>query len=158
MSGEAGVKVLLIDDSAIVRRVLRRTLRDDSQVQHLFEASNAADGYSLFKICQPEIVVLDLDLPDLHGLEILKKIKRRAPLCVVIIVTSSDSAETRDACFSCGADLFVSKGANVRNVAGMIAGHCRSVRPRMKLIKVANKRAHEKIGKSRSNPFAAANE
>jgi len=148
MSRDPELKVLLIDDSAVVRRALNRKLKGDPHIQHLFEASNAADGYSLFKICRPDVVVLDLDLPDLHGLEILKKIKRRAPLCFVIILTSSDSAEMRDACISCGADSFLSKGVNVLSVVAAIPLLCRSVRSRSR-VEASGKRAHEKIGETR---------
>lgn len=149
MNRVGGLKVLLIDNSILVRRVLCRALKTDSHIQHLFEASNAADGYSLFKICQPDVVVLDLDLPDIHGLEILKKIKRKAPLCAVIILTSSHAADLRDACLSCGADFFLSKGAKLGRIAEMVGDHCRSIRPVPAQPRAFYKRVQDKVSKSR---------
>lgn len=149
MNRPIGVTVLLIDDSAVVRRILSRALKAESYIQHLFEASNAADGYSLFKICRPDVVILDLDLPDLHGLEILKKIKRKSPLCAVIILTGSHAADMRDACLSCGADYFLSKEAKLGRVAETIGDYCRSIRTSPAHPGALNKRLHDKAGKAR---------
>jgi DNA-binding NarL/FixJ family response regulator len=124
MSTGGGLKVLLIDDSAVVRRILKRLLKGDSRVQHLFTAANAADGYSLFKISRPDAVVLDLKLPDLHGLEILKRIKGSAPRCVVIILTNCDAPEMREECLRHGADSFLVKESDLLRVASAISAHC----------------------------------
>jgi DNA-binding NarL/FixJ family response regulator len=121
MSNRAGPKVLLIDDSAFVRRILARLLKRDALIQHLFEAADAAEGYSIFKIARPDAVVLDLDLPDLHGLEILKMIKGAAPSCVVIILTTCDAPDMRDACLRHGAHSFLSKDSDLFKVAGALS-------------------------------------
>jgi DNA-binding NarL/FixJ family response regulator len=128
MSSGHGLKVLVIDDSAIVRRVLRRHLKSDARVQYLFAASNAADGYSLFKISRPNAVVLNLDLPDLHGLEILKMIKGTAPGCVVIVLTACEESEMRELCLRHGADFFLKKESNpltLLTIANAIPELCR---------------------------------
>jgi DNA-binding NarL/FixJ family response regulator len=130
MSGNRGLRVLLIDDSAVVRRVLKRILKRGSRVQHLFIASNAADGYALFKISRPDAVVLDLDLPDLHGLEILKRMKSATPKCIVIILTSRDTSEMREACLRHGADSFLSKRSNLLMVSSAISELCPTRRSR----------------------------
>jgi DNA-binding NarL/FixJ family response regulator len=120
----------LIDDSAVVRRIVKRLLKNDSRVQHLFTAANAADGYSLFKISRPDAVVLDLKLPDLHGLEILKRIKSSAPRCVVIILTNCDKPETREECLRHGADSFLKKETDLLRVVSAIPALCQSGRGR----------------------------
>jgi DNA-binding NarL/FixJ family response regulator len=120
MSGAHGLKVLLIDDSKVVRRILRRLLKKDARVGHLFVASNAADGYSLFKIARPDVVVLDLALPDLHGLDILKLIKRATPRCVVIVLTNCTAPEMRQECLRHGADSFLNKESDLITVPGAI--------------------------------------
>lgn len=130
MSSRRGLKVLLIDDSAVVRRILKRLLKSDRRVQHFFAASNGADGYSLFKISRPDAVVLDLNLPDLHGLEILKRIKGSAPRSVVIILTNCDTAEMREECLRHGADSFLSKESGLLSVVSAIPALCRRGRGR----------------------------
>jgi DNA-binding NarL/FixJ family response regulator len=130
MSSSRGLKVLLIDDSAVVRRIVKRLLKGDARVQHFFVAANAADGYSLFKISRPDAVVLDLNLPDLHGLEILKRIKGSAPRCVVIILTNCDAPEMRKECLRHGADSFLIKESDLLKVAAAISALCSPVRGR----------------------------
>jgi DNA-binding NarL/FixJ family response regulator len=130
MNGGRGLKVLLIDDSAVVRRIMKRMLKGDSRVQHFFTAANAADGYSLFKISRPDAVVLDLKLPDLHGLEVLKRIKGSVPRCVVIILTNCDKPETRDECLRHGADSFLKKETDLLRVVTAIAELCQRGRGR----------------------------
>jgi DNA-binding NarL/FixJ family response regulator len=125
MSSGRGLKVLLIDDSAVVRRILKRLLKGDTRIQHFFTAANAADGYSLFKISRPDAVVLDLNLPDLHGLEILKRIKGSAPRCVVIVLTNCDAPEMREQCFRHGADSFMNKESGLLRVVSAIPALCR---------------------------------
>ena len=130
MSSGRGLKVLLIDDSSVVRRIIKRLLKKESRVQHLFTAANAADGYSLFKISRPDAVVLDLKLPDLHGLEILKRIKSSAPRCVVIILTNCDKPETREECLRHGADSFLKKETDLLRVVSAIPALCQPGRGR----------------------------
>jgi DNA-binding NarL/FixJ family response regulator len=125
-----GLKVLLIDDSAVVHRVVKRLLKRDSRIQHFFVAANAADGYSLFKISRPDAVVLDLNLPDLHGLEILKRIKGSSPRCVVIILTNCDAPQMREECLRHGADSFLLKESDLLGVVGAIDALCGPVRGR----------------------------
>jgi DNA-binding NarL/FixJ family response regulator len=143
-----GLKVLLIDDSAIVRRIVKRLMKGDSRVQHFFAAGNAADGYSLFKISRPDAVVLDLNLPDLHGLEILKRIKGSAPRCVVIILTNCDAPEMREECLRHGADSFLIKESDLLRVACAIPALCGPPRGRKRA--GAKKEAnHDNARKSR---------
>jgi two-component system nitrate/nitrite response regulator NarL len=143
-----GFKVLLIDDSAVVRRILKRLLKGDSRVQHFFAAANAADGYSLFKISRPDAVVLDLDLPDLHGLEILKRIKGSSPRCIVIILTNCDAPDIREECLRHGADSFLIKESDLLKVVSAIPALCGPARSR-KLTEAMNGANHDKRRKSR---------
>jgi DNA-binding NarL/FixJ family response regulator len=103
-----GLKVLLIDDSAVVRRILKRLLKGDSRVQHFFVAANAADGSSLFKISRPDAVVLDL----------------------VIILTNCDAPEMREECLRHGADSFLIKESDLLRVVSAIPALCGPVRAR----------------------------
>jgi Response regulator containing a CheY-like receiver domain and an HTH DNA-binding domain len=128
-----GLKVLLIDDSAVIHRIVKRLLKRDSRIQHFFAAANAADGYSLFKISRPDAVVLDLNLPDLHGLEILKRIKGSSPRCVVIVLTNCDLPEMRAECLRHGADSFLVKESDLLRVVSAIAALCGPARGRKRV-------------------------
>jgi len=121
---KSGLTVLLVDDSVFVRRVLSRLLGSNPLIKRLFEASDAAEGYSLFKICRPDVVILDLELPDKHGLEVLKLIKSAAPSCTVIILTSLTAPEVREEAMRLGADYFLLKDSGLLRVAETIANIC----------------------------------
>jgi two-component system OmpR family response regulator len=75
-------------------------------------------------------VVLDLNLPDLHGLEILKRIKGSSPRCVVIILTNCDAPEMREECLRHGADSFLIKESDLLRVVSAIPALCGPVRAR----------------------------
>ena len=126
----SGLTVLLVDDSVFVRRVLSRLLGSNPRVGRLFEASDAAEGYSLFKICRPNVVILDLELPDKHGFEVLKLIKRASPSCLVIILTSLAGPEVREEALRLGADHFLLKESGLLRVAESITTICDTKRKR----------------------------
>lgn len=139
-----GLKVLLVDDSIFVRRILSRLLGRNPQIEQLFEASDAAEGYSLFKICRPDVVVLDLELPDRHGMEVLKLIKNAGPACVVIILTSLNAPEVRAECMRLGADWFLTKDPGLLTVADAIASVSKTGRKRSRSTKGRTKKARAK--------------
>ena len=136
MSEIEGISVLLVDDSTLIRRRVRQMLEKDARIGRLIEAGDAAEGYSLFKICRPDVVVLDLELPDLSGLDVLKSIKETARSSIVIILTTYSEPEIRNECLRRGASAFVTKhsglltivetivelGARVKNIDGIKKG------------------------------------
>ena len=132
MNRRPGLKVLLIGDSAVVRHALNRLLKTVPHIQHLLVASDGAEGYSLFKVFRPDAVLLNLELPDMPGLELLKRIKHVSPSCAVIILAASDSPEIREACLRDEADSFLSKKseAELFAAARALPALCRSARAR----------------------------
>jgi DNA-binding NarL/FixJ family response regulator len=116
--------VLLVDDSLVVRRVLGKLLDRHPRIGRVFAASDAAEGYSLFKVSRPDAVVLDLELPDLHGVEVLKQMKSADPSCIVIVLTSVAETGVRDECLRLGANRFVNKEQGLRTVPDTIATLC----------------------------------
>jgi two-component system chemotaxis response regulator CheY len=88
MGTDNQVKVLLIDDSKGVRQFLTPAL-GNMGMKVLGEASNGPEGIELYKQLMPDIVFLDLVMPLMPGIEVLKKIKEINPDAVVIILTSA---------------------------------------------------------------------
>ncbi len=125
----ANLTVLVVDDSVVIRRVLGQLLEKHPRVERVFQASDAAEGYSLFKVCRPDAVVLDLELPDLHGMEVLKSIKSADPSCVVIVLTTIGAPDVREECLRLGANRFLNKEHGVTTVPDTIAALCHPARP-----------------------------
>jgi two-component system, OmpR family, KDP operon response regulator KdpE len=97
---------LVIDDEPQIRRLLRVTL--EANGYEVFEAVNGNDGIVQAAQCRPDIILLDLGLPDLDGVEVLKRIREwsRVP---VIILSVRDRENDKIAALDAGADDFVTK-------------------------------------------------
>lgn len=110
-SGMAGSpSALIIDDEAHVRLFLR-TLLETVGVGEIYEASNGAEGLVLYAQQQPDVVLLDLNMPVQSGLETLDQIIASNPEAVVIIVSSQHDKQTVLDCERHGATGFLLKSS-----------------------------------------------
>lgn len=105
-SNKSGHVVLIIDDEPQMRRLLRVTLEANGYV--VIDAASGLDGIVQAAQCRPEVILLDLGLPDLDGVEVLKRIREwsRVP---VIILSVRDRENDKIAALDAGADDFVTK-------------------------------------------------
>ncbi len=78
--------VLIVDDEIGVRLSLKMLLKNDYEV---FLAKNAEEAFSQIKEHTPEVILLDITLPDLDGLKVLERIKQDHPDVIVIVVTGT---------------------------------------------------------------------
>ncbi|MDG0792723.1 response regulator [Cohnella ginsengisoli] len=103
---EQVAKILIVDDEPQIRKLLRVTLQAYSFGIH--EAATGEDGVRQAIEVRPDLIVLDLGLPDLHGLEVLSRIRAwsRAP---VIVLTARDREEDKIVALDGGADDYVTK-------------------------------------------------
>ena len=84
-----GVRVLIVDDHDLFRRGLR-TLLEEQDVQIVGEASRGAEATRLVRELAPDVVVMDLNMPGMSGVEATRQITMAAPLTRVIVLTISD--------------------------------------------------------------------
>lgn len=103
-------RVLAIDDTSSIRTFLKISLQ--AQGADFFEAGDATQGLDLFHKIQPDLIVLDLGLPDKDGLDLLPEFKAsslngHAP--IVIILTVRKEQTTKDRAFALGADAYLTK-------------------------------------------------
>ncbi len=82
--------VLIVDDEIGVRLSLKMLLKNDYEV---FLAKNAEEAFSQIKEHSPEVILLDVTLPDLDGLKVLERIKQDHPNVIVIVVTGTIMTE-----------------------------------------------------------------
>src|SRR5664280_2041034 len=71
------IRILLVDDHAIVREGYRALLAKQPGLQVAAEAADGVQGYQRFKECSPDVVITDLSLPGISGLELISRIKQR---------------------------------------------------------------------------------
>ena len=107
----ARIGVLLVDDHAVVREGYRRLLERDVRLSVVGEASTAADTLRLDGQLQPDVIVLDIALPGVSGIEILRRIlSRRADACVLMFSMYQDGIYATRALQS-GARGYISKAS-----------------------------------------------
>ncbi len=87
------ISVLIVDDHALIREGIRKILSLESRFQILPEAASGREAVELCRRFKPDIVLLDINLPDLTGIEVCKIIKREQPKTGVIALTIHDQEE-----------------------------------------------------------------
>lgn len=109
--------VLIIDDEVQIRRLLRLAL--ESQSYRLFEAANGQSGLSEAVFHKPDVILLDLGLPDMDGFEVLRRLREWSTVPVVIL-SVRDSADDKIAALDAGADDYVQKPFDTRELLARV--------------------------------------
>lgn len=100
------LKALVIDDEVQLRRLLRLALQ--SKGYDIVEAENGSLGLSEAAVCQPDVILLDLALPDMDGLEVLKRLREWTDT-PVLVLSVRDQEAVKVTALENGADDFVTK-------------------------------------------------
>lgn len=122
MQGPARITLLIADDHAIVREGLRALLQTDSRMTIVAEAVDGKQALELASRLKPQIILMDIFLPVINGIEATREITRKIPTSKVLIFsTASDSANV-EAALQCGASGFLTKASPSREIFAGI-GH-----------------------------------
>jgi two-component system, NarL family, invasion response regulator UvrY len=105
------VKVLLVDDHAVVRAGYRHLLQSDSAIEIVAEANDAASAYEAFSRLAPDVVVMDISLPGISGIEAMRRMLARRPQARVLIFSMHDESIFIARALKAGACGFVSKSS-----------------------------------------------
>jgi DNA-binding NarL/FixJ family response regulator len=103
------IKVILADDVQILRSGLRAVLACDSEINVVGEASNGKEAYEMCVRLQPDVVLMDMRMPDYDGGYGTRKIKDTLPDIKVLVLTTFDDKETVEKAISSGADGYILK-------------------------------------------------
>src|SRR5215218_1909000 len=122
----AEVRVLVIDDDASVHDVARLYLEREGYAIH--SAFDGRTGIALVVECDPQLVVLDLMLPDTSGDDVLREIRRRSPV-PVLMLSGLAGAEDRVRGLAFGADDWPSKPFDPRELVARVTAELRDSRP-----------------------------
>jgi two-component system, OmpR family, KDP operon response regulator KdpE len=98
--------VLVIDDEPPIRRLLRTTLT--AQDYRVIEAADGNEGLRLLQHEKPDVLVVDLGLPDIDGLELIRRIRAESPVPIVVL-SSRDDEKGKVEALDLGADDYVTK-------------------------------------------------
>jgi len=83
------VKVLIVDDSATMRSLLKTVLRQDKEIEVVGDAADAYEARDKIKDLEPDVLVLDIEMPKMSGLEFLEKVMRLRPMPVIMLSGST---------------------------------------------------------------------
>ncbi len=104
-------KVLLVDDHDLIRKGLRHAFERDSQFEVVGEAGTAADGIRQAAALQPNVVIMDLRLPDGSGLEATRQLRKAHPSMGIVVLTMYAGDDQLFGALEAGASAFVPKSA-----------------------------------------------
>jgi len=110
-SAPSPVRILIVDDHLIVREGLRWLFGHDPGIEIAGEAATAEEAMEAIASARPDVVLLDLHLPDRNGLEVLREIRDRSPDLPVVILTMSDQPEYVEEAVRAGAAGYLVKNA-----------------------------------------------
>jgi DNA-binding NarL/FixJ family response regulator len=124
VNASAKIRILIVDDKAQVRQGLRTILHLSNDFEVVGEAGNGLDAIRAAEKHRPEVVLMDLEMPVLGGLEATRRIKEQHPEIGIVILTIHGGDEVRDQAARAGANAFVEKEApteyllaTIRNVS-----------------------------------------
>lgn len=81
------IKIMLVDDHRLVRAGLRRVLQDAADMSVVAEASSGEEALELARDCDPDVVLMDINMPGIGGLECMRRLLQRAPATRIIAVS-----------------------------------------------------------------------
>jgi DNA-binding NarL/FixJ family response regulator len=103
------IRVLLVDDQAVVRRALRGRFHLEPDLEVVGEASTGSEALMLAQTLTPDVVLMDIKMPDMDGIEATAVLRKAVPQSAVVILSISDDAQTRGRAQTAGAVAFVEK-------------------------------------------------
>ncbi|SFM69286.1 two-component system response regulator NarL [Marinobacter zhejiangensis] len=106
---ENQASILLIDDHPLLRQGIKQLVELEDDMQIAGEASNALDGIALALDLEPDLILLDLNMPEINGIETLKRLRAENVSSRIVIFTVSDHEDDVVAALRAGADGYLLK-------------------------------------------------
>ena len=122
MPPQGKIKVLVVDDSALMRQFIGDILRSDPRIEVIGTARDGKDALAQINTLKPDIVTMDVEMPNMNGLEALEEIMKTKPLPVIMVSSmTQEGAETTLKALALGCVDFIGKPSgtislNIRDV------------------------------------------
>lgn len=113
------ISALIVDDVANMRNFLMSSLRS-VDVTKLRDAANATEGMRMYQEKRPDIVFLDLDMPEVSGLTMLRSLKQKDRDAFIVIVSGESKVENVKEALKLGAKGFIVKPYNMAKITAML--------------------------------------
>jgi two-component system, NarL family, invasion response regulator UvrY len=116
----AHIRIMLVDDHAIVRSGFRRLLEQQPGCHVVAEAADADRAYALFMEHEPDVVVLDLSMPGVSGLDAIRRIIARKPSAKILVFSMHEDASLAERAIQLGARGYVTKSSAPETLAAAV--------------------------------------
>jgi len=103
------VRVLVVDDHALFAEALMLTLAIDDRIEVVGCASNGAEAVSFAEALRPDVVLMDVHMPSMDGIEATRRVRRISPRSQVVMVTGARSSEVAAHALAAGASRYLTK-------------------------------------------------
>lgn len=122
------MKVLIADDIQILRQGLKAILSQDNEIEVVGLAANGREAYLLCQKHRPDVVLMDMRMPEYDGSYGIRSIKAHFPDTKVLVLTTFDDRETVDAALQSGADGYILKEMEDEKVIQSVKAVCAGIR------------------------------
>lgn len=114
------IKIVIVEDFKLTRVGLRCALNENPDMTVVAESEDAIEGLKLIERYKPDVVLMDLGLPGMNGIEAMMKVKEFAPNIKIIALTSHDREEEVVAALSSGASAYCLKDIDPQKLADVV--------------------------------------
>jgi YesN/AraC family two-component response regulator len=110
------MKIVIADDSSLLRDRIKSLLNSINNISMVYEAKNGIEALRLIKETEPDLAILDIRMPEMNGIDVLKKIRELKMKVKVCILTNYAYPIYKKRCFEAGADYFLSKTEDFEDI------------------------------------------
>jgi two-component system chemotaxis response regulator CheY len=115
------MNVLIVDDSPIIITKLLELLEEVETIKTIKSSSTYMQAVESIRVQNPDVVLLDINLPDISGIQLLRYVKNKLPLTIVIMVTNQNSTYYKNLCIDLGAEHFLDKSKDFENLPSILS-------------------------------------
>jgi DNA-binding NarL/FixJ family response regulator len=114
------MKIVIADDSSLMRDRIKILLRSINHNFEMFEAEDGVEALQLIEEKEPDLAIIDIRMPDINGIEVLKKVRKMKMKTKVCMLTNYPYPQYRERCLEAGADFFFSKTEDFEKINTVI--------------------------------------
>jgi DNA-binding NarL/FixJ family response regulator len=120
VSDDRTIRVVLVDDVPELRLLVRLTLEDDPDIEVVGEAADGREGVAVVERTEPDIVLLDLSMPDMDGLEAIPLMREHAPDARLVVLSGHEAGRVSLEALDQGATRYINKAAGLDQIPRVV--------------------------------------
>lgn len=114
------IKTMIVDNDSLIREIVQKVLEDNNQIELMYKAEDGLECLKLLEKNPVDLVLLDIGMPKMNGIEALQNIKQFHPKVKVIMLTSCKDKEIVLKCLNLGAEGYLSKDIDIKGITDAI--------------------------------------